>query len=311
MCTRAFRFPPAHGREAVKMKMNDRRLQLTHADHEARALQAEAKEVKDNILGCHGVSLIPHVLKYVDYNNLWNVPIAHALLYGVVKGFVVWALRPLKKPKKGDPYPPDIITHANRALIRQRASDVRVTSEFGRKYKCVDQYHGSYRMEDWGHFVCSIEAYIFQQGEPARPEVPPTPAIPARAGRPAVPATAGTPAVPAKPGTLPPQLQEMWDLLVKVAHHYCHGVDYTDAKSRQAADWLFAFACLLERSSAPHSMFTYNLHMLVCRYVWLLWLHLIVCMLVYSLVTFGCIDCASKRLPKELSSSPRITRQSV
>lgn len=81
-----------------KMMVGDKRLQLSHDQHMARAKAAFNKEQPHNVLGCKGISLVPLTLPYVDYNNIWIVPIAHALLYGVVPAFVNHALRKVKKP---------------------------------------------------------------------------------------------------------------------------------------------------------------------------------------------------------------------
>ena len=84
-------------------------------------------------------------------------------------------------------------------------------------------------MEDWLHFVLTFSAYIFL------------------------------------PGTLPPLLQQMWDLLVNVVEHGCRPAGYTDRRSQDAAADLHAYTCLLEQHKFPNSMFTYNLHILTCR----------------------------------------------
>ncbi len=51
------------------------------------------------VLGCHGWSPIMKALPYLDYNNFWIIPMAHALLYGVVRSF--WKLI-LTKPAAGE-----------------------------------------------------------------------------------------------------------------------------------------------------------------------------------------------------------------
>jgi hypothetical protein len=69
-------------------------------------------------------------------------------------------------------------------------------------------------------------------------------------------------------GTLPPLLQQMWDLLTVVVHHYFRGsIDYSAASAAAAHAALLSYARLMEEKKFPDDkMFTFNLHMLVCRY---------------------------------------------
>jgi hypothetical protein len=109
-----------------------------------------------------------------------------------------------------------------------------VTTDFGRKYKCVLKYHNSYRMEDFLHFVESFSYFIFL------------------------------------PGTLPEGLHRMWKLIQRFVNHYCRGVSFTEpggsfeSQSKLAADALREYAVLVEEKF-PSKMCTYNLHMVVCR----------------------------------------------
>ena len=213
-----------------QMLVGDTRLRLPHNDQLRRGKLADSKAQTSTTLGCKGTALPVLLLPHVDYNSFFTVSIAHALLYGVCGNFLAHAFRKVARPdaKKGEFYAADVITHANRALIRARAADVRVTSEFGRQYKCIEQYMGSYKMEDWLHFICTFSEYIFL------------------------------------PGTLPPLLQRLWDLLVTAVRHYC-GAGYTDASSIEAAASLRKFAELMEEYKFPDKQFTYNLHICVCQ----------------------------------------------
>lgn len=38
-------------------------------------------------VGCHGISPVLKHLDYADHNNIWIIPMAHALIYGAVKFF--------------------------------------------------------------------------------------------------------------------------------------------------------------------------------------------------------------------------------
>ena len=76
-------------------------ISYSHDDQYGRALCMEegGTEAMARELGCHGLSPAVRYLDYVDYNNLFVVPMCHALLYGVVKGF--WKLL-LTPPTAGD-----------------------------------------------------------------------------------------------------------------------------------------------------------------------------------------------------------------
>jgi hypothetical protein len=179
--------------------------------------------------GCHGLSSIVEFLPYVDYNNVWIVPVGHCLLFGVTSNFIAHAFRQGKRRKNPGDYDRDMVPHATRDLIEKRGKHLTVPSDFGRKYKSILRYQGSYTMEDWLHFVEAFSPYLFS------------------------------------PGTLPPVLQDMWDHLVTAILHYFHAGDsYTDAASRKAASSLLAFAKLVEQHF-PKKYCTFNLHMAVCR----------------------------------------------
>ena len=81
--------------------------------------------------GCHGVSPLVKLLPYADYNNLFLVPICHALLYGSVKTFLNLILpRTAPSPHKSYHVSPD-----HRQLLKQRSKEVLVTADFGRPFR--------------------------------------------------------------------------------------------------------------------------------------------------------------------------------
>ena len=104
---------------------NTVQLALTHDNHVCRgqcvreqvatAVQASNQHTADSTqarkawkaveklrgeLGCNDLCEL-YRLPYVDLQNVFALPIYHALLYGVVASFVDFALRPL--PQKNDP----------------------------------------------------------------------------------------------------------------------------------------------------------------------------------------------------------------
>ncbi len=222
------------------MKVGDARLQQTHAQHLERARSVEAqlsdatsaaaKEaiVKQN--GCHGRSILIALVPYLDYNTFFTVPPMHALMFGVVSSFVKHILR---KPTDMPDDASHIVSNANKKIIQQRAADVIVTAYFGRKYKDVVQYNASYTMEEWTHFTLTISHYIFR-GD-----------------------------------VLTPELKELWDLLVFAVAHYCQRADhrfaYSVSASEAAAKALRDYAIKLEKFAFPPPMFSFNLHIVVCR----------------------------------------------
>ncbi len=66
------------------------RIKLSDAEQTRRAQAVENKEGTAKDLGCHGVSPVKKHLEYVDYNNIWVMPMSHALIYGAVRHF--WKL---------------------------------------------------------------------------------------------------------------------------------------------------------------------------------------------------------------------------
>eukprot|EP00798_Chlamydomonas_sp_ICE-L_P001205 gene1205-32547_t len=203
-------------------------LQLSHAQRISRAQRVEEGEEDPRTAGCHGLSMVVHVLPYVDYNNFFLVPVAHALLFGVVKGFVKHLYRPI--PKAVNDCPKDALSNPVRSLIASRKDDTRVTSEMGRPYKCIGTNRGYYTMEDWLHFVETYSAYVFQ-GD-----------------------------------TLPPKVKELWGYLVEVCQHYFRGnKHYSEEASEKASQTLRRYAEVMEEEGMADNLFTYNLHMVVCR----------------------------------------------
>ena len=173
------------------------------------------------------------MLPYTSFSNLFVVPVAHALLYGVVKSFICFMFQKVEDLKKVVE-PQLIVKSRERQLIKSRSACMSVTTDFGRKYKCVVKYHNSYRMEDFLHFVESFSYFIFL------------------------------------PGTLPEGLDRMWKLIQRFVNHYCRGVSFTapgvsfEYQSKLAAQALHEYAVLVEEKF-PSRMCTYNLHMVVCR----------------------------------------------
>jgi len=125
--------------------------------------------------GCNGLSAIPDI-EYVSYSNIWVAPVIHMLLYGVVAEFLRQLLgtKNSKRKQAADKAAREgddaavaaaavgAMSSAGKKVAAQRAADVQLTSDFGRPYKDVTNYLGSFKMEDYLHFVETFSLYIFR-----------------------------------------------------------------------------------------------------------------------------------------------------
>jgi hypothetical protein len=214
------------------IKMDHPGIKLTEKEQVKRCKAAKnAPPARHSHMGAKGYSIIHALLSYVSYNNLWLVPIAHTLYYGVVKAFVSHLLRPLPSRASGAGIP-NIISRQARKVIQQRGSHMLLTSDFGRPYKDVIKYMGSYRMEDWQHFVECFSVYLF----------------------------AGD--------VLPANCKVIWQLIQDVSRHYCRppSDEACSAAARAAvAQKMMAVAVAYETQGFPAKMLTFNLHQMICR----------------------------------------------
>ncbi len=97
---------------------SDPAIKLTAEAQKQRGNAVEAPppgSMPGRVVGCHGYSPIMRALSYLDYNNFWIIPMAHALLYGVVKGF--WKLI-LSKPEPGVPLTKFLLKRHTKQLAR-------------------------------------------------------------------------------------------------------------------------------------------------------------------------------------------------
>lgn len=123
--------------QGVSMHMYDTRLRQTDQQMRERHKRVAAAPDSARAEGCTGACCVHEMLDYVSPNNLYVLPVAHSLLYGVVQAFVSHILRPVKFARKGVA---DIVSLASRKLMREMAAYILVTSDFGRKYKCIEKY---------------------------------------------------------------------------------------------------------------------------------------------------------------------------
>uniref|UniRef100_A0A383VXT3 LysM domain-containing protein n=1 Tax=Tetradesmus obliquus TaxID=3088 RepID=A0A383VXT3_TETOB len=184
------------------------------------------------LLGCHGTSPLVAALWYVDYNNLFIVPIAHAGLLGAIKSF--WSLLLAPTAKAADRQWYTLSGHAKQ-LMAQRAAHLTPTCDFGRPYTDIVSKKGNWTMEDWLHWTETWSVYI------TKPDSDGTPLLPERA-------------------------KKMWQHLRAGLLYFLRSEPPEDAAQDAAAaqQQLKEYATLVEQHF-PISMCTFNLHVLVCR----------------------------------------------
>lgn len=83
--------------------MDEARLKLTHKQHCRLALLLETKHAHPQKAGRRGFCAIVMALKYTHYANLFVVPVAHALLLGLVKGVWNALLKKVREASCGHP----------------------------------------------------------------------------------------------------------------------------------------------------------------------------------------------------------------
>lgn len=93
-----------------------------------RAAKVEEHKWDPMLSGCHGRSIITKYLPYADYNNVHIVPVAHAMLLGVVKDF--WSLLLCKTPQGQTP-PDYALPSLNRRVMASRAPCIVLTNDQG------------------------------------------------------------------------------------------------------------------------------------------------------------------------------------
>ncbi|KXZ42338.1 hypothetical protein GPECTOR_160g121 [Gonium pectorale] len=233
-----------------KMRVGDARLKLSNQDYIDRGQRVHNEYQKSAAAGLRqqrvdgATGLLPIVdlvrrpsadgsamLGYIDVPNLYVVPAAHALLNGVLDNFLdVILVRELPVPPEQTPF---VVDAAGRKVIQKRAKDIFVSSDFGRRYRDIMTYRGSWTMEDKLHFVETIAPYIFKD-------------------------------------VLTEELSLMWAHLTHAILHYFRPGRFDTRKdfltaARDAHESLLMFARLAEQYDLPEKTFSLNLHIAVCR----------------------------------------------
>lgn len=102
--------------------------------------------------GIKGYDMFTRMLPYTSYNNLYLVPTYHMLLYGVVKGFWCRALQPSN----------GVISHADRGLMKRRASGVVQTDDFNSRYSDIIDNMLNWKIYDWLTWVDVWAGFILR-----------------------------------------------------------------------------------------------------------------------------------------------------
>ncbi|KAK9918436.1 hypothetical protein WJX75_004081 [Coccomyxa subellipsoidea] len=125
------------------------RIKVSHAKQWERAVRMEQPGTAARDVGCHGISPVLKYLDYVDYNNIWVIPMSHALIYGAVKLF--WGLL-LTRPTAGDPAAWCYLPRVNRNIMKDRARHFTNTRDFNRSYRDI---MWTLLREATLHYVCA------------------------------------------------------------------------------------------------------------------------------------------------------------
>lgn len=127
---------PALTARGCRSKVGDRGLPYTDEEQRSRdaLVDADPEKYKPEFFGTRGTSVFVKELSYVSPNSLWLLPVAHALISGVLPRF--WGLV-LATFKKEETPPAYVANRQQRKVMRERAKDISVPFDIGRLSKCV------------------------------------------------------------------------------------------------------------------------------------------------------------------------------
>jgi hypothetical protein len=125
----------------------------------------ESKQWDGAEAGCKGESLLVKYLPYTHCFNVHAMPVAHAILLGLLKDF--WNLL-LCKGTTGQRLPRYALPRKNRAAMAARYLGIILNCDFGRPYRCVIKNRGNWVMEDWMNWLDIYSVYIMQPFQTVR-----------------------------------------------------------------------------------------------------------------------------------------------
>ena len=216
------------------LKVGAPEVQLTDSLMHLRGRLVEERPELAETAGCTGLSPIPAALSYVSYSNVFVLPFAHTAFYGVVADF--WAAVLAKYGREEAQKPWWVISHASRAIMRDRGATVSMPADMGRAYREVTEHHRDWLLHEWVVWVESISLHVLEDD------------------------------------ILDPRLQPLWDALRSgLLHHLrlegdpASPTPYSEAAISRAQRQLLRYAEGIEEQQLPKELLTYNLHILVCR----------------------------------------------
>eukprot|EP00198_Chlamydomonas_reinhardtii_P014401 XP_001703738.1 predicted protein [Chlamydomonas reinhardtii] len=236
--------PPDYCQMPETALCGDSRIRISHAHHMDRAQVVESNHDLASALGCHGISCIAKELSYIDMNNVWVVPIAHAALFGVIKKFWHFVLGESVKKAESD----FVLSVEARRRMTARASHFIITNDFNRPYR--DIVPCSYwTMEEWLHWTDCFSLYVLHShgGDPNKVVMPVVEIRKDDAGL-----------------DREFDLGRMWEMLRTAMLHYLRYDQFSEAACDSAAVTFKQFCCDSELVFGM-KFATYNMHLLACR----------------------------------------------
>lgn len=179
-CYRGYAAPVQQVDSSLR-QVGDSQLQFDDAKGRSLAEKGEAQPREENgkTTGYHALSRVHKMLPYTSFKSLWLTPVCHALLHGLVRDFFKFIFERLPKLLDGTGGNKPAEALATGSLLAKITSDqhkellskiksaksqITVSSEFNRRYKCAAQYWKSYTMEDELNFVECYSAFVFRDG---------------------------------------------------------------------------------------------------------------------------------------------------
>lgn len=107
-------------------------IRITSEMQKARANFVSDYPAASHDVGCHGWALFVRELPYLEYNDMWVLPVAHAALLGVCKRFWQEVLGPLGADKEDY-----AISSPHRKIMSARAEDIVMTNDMNRPYRDI------------------------------------------------------------------------------------------------------------------------------------------------------------------------------
>ena len=143
-----------------RLKVGAPELQLSDQLMHKRGRLVEEQPELAETAACTGLSPIPAALGYVSYSNVFVLPFAHMVFYGVVADF--WAAVLAKYGREETHRPWWVIQHAKRAVMRERGARVSMPADMGRAYRDVPEHHKDWLLHEWVVWVESISLHVLE-----------------------------------------------------------------------------------------------------------------------------------------------------